>query len=258
MPMWILGHSVVVEGDHLICMVGGAKALAAALNKKTGETVLEYPPAAGNAQTGYMTPYFFDFEGTRVLAMMSDVTVEGYDAKTAKKLFSFPWKNQRTTNVTAPIYRDGHLFVSSGYGYGSEGYKLTKNSDGTIKAEKLWHTEPFDNHHHGLVLIGDHVYGTSSRGNWFAVNFLTGEIGFTARPVAEQTAIHYADGLIYCLTQDSGTVILWDPKPNEFVEVSRFVLPEGTGKAWAHPVVIGGRLYLRYAETLYCYDVKGE
>ena len=261
MPRWILGHSIVVEGDNLVCMVGGEKALAVALNKKTGETVLSYPPAVGNAPTGYMTPYLFDFEGIHVLALMSNGTVEGYDVKSAKKLFSFPWRNRTGTNVTAPIYRDGHLFVSTGYGYGAEGYKLTKNDDGSIRADKLWHIEPLDNHHHGLVLVGDHVYGTSSRGNWFAVNFLTGEIGYTARPVGEQAATHYADGLIYCLAQDSATVILWEPKPNEFVEVSRFVLPDAEnaeGKAWAHPVVIGNRLYLRHAQNLYCYDVKAQ
>ena len=259
-PRWILGHSVVVEGDNIICMVGGEKALAVDLNKKTGESALLFPPATGNAPTSYMTPYFFDFEGIRVLALMSNGTVEGYDAKTAKKLFSFPWRNRTGTNVTAPIYRAGHLFVSTGYAYGAEGYKLTKNADGTIAAEKLWHIEPFDNHH-GLILVGDHVYGTSSRGNWFAVNFLTGEIGYTARPVGEQAAVHYADGLIYCLAQDTATVILWDPKPNEFVEAGRFVLPDAesaVGKAWAHPVVIGGRLYLRHAQYLYCYDVKAQ
>ena len=258
MPRWIFGHSVVVEGDHLICMVGGEKALAVALNKKTGETVLIYPPAAGNAPTSYMTPYLFDFEGIRVLAVMSNGTVEGYEVHTAKKLFSFPLQNRVGVNVTAPIYNDGHLFVSTGYGYGAEGYKLTKDADGTIKAEKLWHTEPFESHHHGLILLGGYVYGTTHRGDWSAVNFRTGEVGFTARPVGEQTSIHYADGLIYCLSDDSRTVILWEPNPREFIERGRFVLPnEAEGKSWAHPVVIGGRLYLRHAQYLYCYDVSG-
>ena len=91
-----------------------------------------------------------------------------------------------------------------------------------------------------------------------AVNFLSGEVGFTATPVREQTAVHYADGLIYCLSQDTATVILWDPKPTEFVELGRFELPQAEGRAWAHPVVIGGKLYLRHAQYLYCYDVKGQ
>jgi len=259
MPRWILGHSTVVDGNNLICMVGGAKALAVALNKKTGETALEYPPASGGTPTSYMTPYFFEFERIRVLALMSNGTVEGYEANTGKKLFSFPWRNRTGTNVTPPIYRDGHLFVSSGYGYGAEGYKLAKNADGTITATKLWHTESFDNHHHGLVLVGDWVYGTTSRGNWGAVNFLTGEVGYLARPVGEQSSVHYADGLIYVLSQDSATVILWDPKPTEFVELGRFQLPnEAEGKSWAHPVVLDGKLYLRHAQYLYCYDVKVE
>jgi hypothetical protein len=31
----------------------------------------------------------------------------------------------------------------------------------------------------------------------------------------------------------------------------------GSGQSWAHPVVIGGRLYVRYDDTLYCFDVRG-
>jgi hypothetical protein len=34
-------------------------------------------------------------------------------------------------------------------------------------------------------------------------------------------------------------------------------LREGTnGKIWTHPVVIGGKLYLRDQDLLFCYDVK--
>ena len=257
MPRWIFGHSVVVDGDSLVCMVGGVKALAVALNKKAGETVLEFPPTADGAQSSYMTPYFFEFEGIRVVTMMSNVTTEGYDPKTGKRLFTIPWQNFRTTNVPAPIYRDGRLFLSSGYEYGAKGFKLEKNADGTIKPTELWYEKRFDNHHHGLILVDDYVYGTTSKGNWGAINFLTGEIGYLVRPVGEQSSVHYADGLIYALSQDSRTVILWKPDPKEFIELGRFELPnEAQGKCWAHPVVLNGRLYLRHSQYLYCYDVK--
>jgi len=258
-PRWILGHSVVVDGDNLICMVGGAKVLVVALDKRTGKTVLEYAGAAGGLPSGYVTPYFFEFDGTRVLAVMTNETIEGYDPKTAKRLFTIPWKNKMTINVTMPIYKDGGLFVSSGYGFGAKMFKLAKNADGTITATEAWYRPEFDNHHHGLILVGDYVYGTTSKGNWMAVNFQTGEIGFTARPVGEQTSVHYADGLIYCLSQDSRTVILWKPDPKEYIELGRFVLPnEVADKCWAHPVVLNGKLYLRHAQYLYCYDVKAQ
>ena len=107
------------------------------------------------------------------------------------------------------------------------------------------------------MLVGDHVYGTTSKGNWGAVNFLTGEVGYLVQPVKEQSSVHYADGLIYVLSQDSRTVILWQPDPKEFIELGRFLLPkEAQGKSWAHPVVCDGKLYLRHAQYLYCYDVK--
>jgi len=31
---------------------------------------------------------------------------------------------------------------------------------------------------------------------------------------------------------------------------------QGSGPSWAHPVVAGGRLYLRYDRNLYCFDVR--
>jgi outer membrane protein assembly factor BamB len=258
MPRWFLGHSVTINGENLICMVGGEKALVAVLNKKTGEPVKTFANPSGGP-TSYVTPYFFEFEGISVLAVMTDTTACGYDYKTGKLLFSIPWVNQRTTHCTMPIYKDGHLFLSTGYSFGAKGFKLTKNADGTITPEELWYEQRFDNHHGGIILVGDYVYGVTSRGNWCAVNFLTGEVSYLARPVGEDAAISYADGMIYALSYDSRTVVLWEPNPKEFVERGRFTLPhEAEGKSWAHPVVIGGRLYLRHAEHLYCYDIKAK
>jgi outer membrane protein assembly factor BamB len=259
-PRWFLGHSAVVDGDNLICMVGSAKALTVALDKKTGKTVLEYAnPAA--APTGYTTPYFFEFEGIRVLTVMTNASVEGYEAKSAKHLFTIPWRNGTGTNCTMPIYKDGCLFISTGYGLGSKMFKLSKKEDGTIETKEEWFKPELDNEHGGVILVGDYVYGSSHqnrRGSWIAINFATGEIGYVARVNdIGQGSLCYADGLLYILSEDNKTVILAKPEPKEFVELSRFELPnEAPGKSWAHPVVLDGRLYLRHGQYLYCYDVK--
>ena len=262
MPRWIYGHSLVFNGDRLVCMVGGPKALAVALDKTTGKTILEYPPTATPpaAEASYMTPYFFEFEGLRVLVAMSNATAEGYDADTGGRLFSIPWRNNRTTNVSMPIYRDGRLFLSSGYGFGSKLFTLTKNDDGTITASEAWHADWFDNHHGGVILVGDYVYGASSRGvrgtGWCAIHFLTGDAGYFERS-NEEWASHYADGLIYGLSEKSKTAILLKPDPKAYIELGRFTLPnDAVGMSWAHPVVCGGKLYLRHGRHLYCYDVK--
>jgi outer membrane protein assembly factor BamB len=66
----------------------------------------------------------------------------------------------------------------------------------------------------------------------------------------------YADGRLYCL-DERGTVALLKPEADRIEIVGRFRLTEKPVKdAWAHPVLLDGRLYLRYHDTLWCYSVK--
>jgi len=260
-PEWLLGNSVLVEEDTVIFPLGGPKHIAVALNKKTGETVWEAPPVAdpAGAILGYTTPYAFDFDGIRVVTIMSDMTVEGIDVKTGKRLFSIPWRNSHRCHCTMPIYHNGHLFLTTGYNdSAAKLFRLAKNVDGTITTTELWSEPRFNNHHGGVVLVGDHVYGTNHAGAWGSINFMTGEIGYLSRG-GGKGSVHYADGLLYGLTEKDKTVLLIKPEPKEFVLLSQFELPnEAEGLSWAHPVVINGRLYLRHAQYLYCYDVRGE
>ena len=272
MPVWCFGHSVVVEGENVICPVGGAKTIAVALNKRTGEPVWEASPVnmqgfvnqergnpPGNVAVAYTTPYLFEFDGVRIVAVMSEATVEGLDPKTGKTLFTIPWTNDRNVNCTMPIYDHGHLFLTTGYGgEGSKLFKLAKNADGTITPTAVWSEPRLNNHHGGVVLVGDHVYGTAHNGSWCSINFMTGEVGYLSR-AAGKGSVHCADGLLYGLTENDRTVLLIKPDPKEFVLLSSFELPnEAEGNSWAHPVVLDGRMYLRHAQYLYCYDVKAE
>jgi len=259
MPHWFLGHAVVVDGDYVITPVGGPRTMAIAMNKRTGATVWEAAPAAGGAPTTYTTPYIFEFEGTRVVVVMSNVTVEGLELATGRTLFSIPWRNARSVHCTMPIYHNGHLFLSTGYvGGTSRLFRLAKNADGTIAATEMWVDTHLNNHHGGVVLVGDYVYGTDHDGTWHSINFMTGEIGFSSR-AAGKGSVTYADGLLYGLTESDRTVLLIKPEPTEFVLISRFDMPnEVVGPSWAHPVVIGSRMYLRHGQYLYCYDVGAE
>ena len=259
-PYWLLGNSVLIEGNNLICLLGGQEHLAIALDKKTGQTVWAAPPTTEpeGMVAGYTTPYSFDFEGIRIVTVMSDSTTEGLDAKTGKRLFSIPFRNRLVTNCTMPIYHNGHLFLTTGYDFGAKLCKLTKNPDGTITPTEVWLEPRFDNHHGGVILVGDYVYGTTHNGSWGAINFMTGEVGYLSRAAGKGSAL-YADGLIYGLTENNRTVLLIKPEPEKFVLLSQFELPnEAEGPSWAHPVVLDGKLYLRHAQYLYCYDVKGE
>jgi hypothetical protein len=68
-----------------------------------------------------------------------------------------------------------------------------------------------------------------------------------------------ADGRLYYRTEDGPDVILVEPSPKGYAERGRFNQPNRSrAKAWPHPVVANGKLYLRDQDVLFCYDVKAK
>jgi hypothetical protein len=63
-------------------------------------------------------------------------------------------------------------------------------------------------------------------------------------------------GSVYAFSANDGTLWLVEPMASGGKVTGR-VQVAGRGNSWSHPVVVGGRLYLRYDTNLYCYDVKG-
>jgi outer membrane protein assembly factor BamB len=83
----------------------------------------------------------------------------------------------------------------------------------------------------------------------------TGRTLFEAPEIVKGAALH-ADGRLYALSED-GTMLLLEPTDSSFEVRGRFRIPNTRGRdAWAHPVVLEGRMYLRYHDTLYCHDVR--
>jgi hypothetical protein len=120
------------------------------------------------------------------------------------------------------------------------------------------------NHHGGVILVGDYLYGYSDKGGWTCQEFQTGKVVWAEKGKLGKGAIHCADGMLYLLEENSGTVVLIEASPDGWKEHGRFKLdPQTTqrnpkGKIWTHPVVSNGRLYLRDQELLFCFDVKSD
>jgi hypothetical protein len=70
-------------------------------------------------------------------------------------------------------------------------------------------------------------------------------------------SLAYADGMLYLLSEGH-TVGLAEANPNAYVEKGRFSTPDQGRPNWAHPVVAGGKLYIRDQGTLAVYDVKAK
>jgi outer membrane protein assembly factor BamB len=86
---------------------------------------------------------------------------------------------------------------------------------------------------------------------------LTGKIAWEPGrgPGSASAAITCADGHLYFRYQN-GVLALIEAKPDMYVLKGSFQIPVVNGNSWPHPVVAGGRLYLRDQDALLCYDIK--
>ena len=87
-------------------------------------------------------------------------------------------------------------------------------------------------------------------------------VDLTGRNALGKGALSSADGMLYCLDENNGTVVLAEASPRAWKEHGRFKLDpqskirDSQGRVWTHPVISNGRLYLRDQDLIYCYDVK--
>ncbi len=105
--------------------------------------------------------------------------------------------------------------------------------------------------------VGDCVYGYSDSKGWTCQDLRSGLARWQEKEKLGKGSLVYADGYFYLREEDTGTVALIEASPVGYREHGRFQQPNRSGdEAWAHPVVAGGRLYLRDQDLLLCYDAK--
>ncbi len=251
---WGYTESVLVDGEQVICTPGGKQGTLAALDKNTGK--LRWRSAGIKEPAQYASPILINHAGQRQVIQLLTRKVFGVNPDNGELL----WESQfpgRVAVIPTPIYRDGYLYVTAGYGVGCRLLKL-----GGKEPEVVYENNNMVNHHGGVILVDGKLYGHSDKGGWTCQDFLTGETLWKDESLGKG-GVGFAAGHLVCVDEKSGAVALVEASPVGWKEQGRFTLsPQTTqrkpqGKIWTHPVIVNGRLYLRDQEYLQCYDVKG-
>lgn len=251
-PGWGYTESPLVDGNKLIVTPGGRNATLVALNKQSGELIWSAKVPDGNGAQ-YSSAIVAEPEGRRQYIQFLSGGVVGIAAADGKLLWRYTSPANGTANISTPIYRDGMVFAASGYNTGGGLARLMAGPEG-VSASEVYFTKNMQNHHGGMVLVGDYLYGFD-RSSLTCLNFKTGEVAWADRSVGKGSVV-YADGHLYCRSE-RGPIALVEANPARYVEKGRFDQPDRSGKdAWPHPVVAGGRLYIRDQDVLLCYEVK--
>ncbi len=250
---WNYTESPLVDGNKVLLTPGGKKGAMVALDKKTG--ALLWQSAQWTDRAAYSSIVPSDFGGKRHYVQFTEDSVAGIEAATGNLLWRAPRKGS-TASIPTPVVSGDLVFVTSGYSVGCNLFKL-KADTGGITTEEVYANKNMVNHHGGVILLGKHLYGHSDSGGWTCMELSTGEVAWKNRGVGKG-AVTFADGHLYCRSEGGkGTIALVEATPEGYKEKSRFDQPDRSDKnSWAHPVIAGGKLYLRDMDVLLCYDVK--
>ena len=259
-PEWGFAESPLTDENRVIITPGGKQGAIVALNLKTGETLWRSKGFTDDAQ--YSSPVVAAIGGVRQYVQLTMESLVGVAANDGRVL----WRARRkgsTAVIPDPIVAGNRIYVSSGYGTGCNLFKVSET--GSFSVEQEYANKIMVNHHGGVVKAGDQLYGYSDGKGWTCQSFQTGEAFWAEKAKLKKGSIAFADGMLYCREEADnrksakGRVALLEATPKGFQEKGRFDPPNRSDKhTWAHPVIAGGKLYLRDQEVLLCYDVKAK
>jgi outer membrane protein assembly factor BamB len=247
---WGLSESPLVLPDRILVNAGGSGSSIVALRKTDGSALWR----TQSDEAGYSSAVLMPLEGLRQAVFFTGQRALGVDVDNGRLLWSYAQVSNRTANIATPIVRGNRVFISSDYGTGAALLEVSAGG-GEVRAREVYFTKEMRNHHASSVLVGDHLYGFSSA-ILTAMHFDTGKVEWRDRSVGKGSLV-FADERLY-LFSENGVAGLAEATPGGYREHGRFQLQTGRLPTWSHPVVSGGRLYLRDQDTIYAYDVRAQ
>ncbi len=248
---WGMTENLLFDGNVLYCTPGGSDAAMVALDINTGKEI--WKSKANGEKSAYCSPIMIKLQNKKIVVTIMQNSICGFDAATGNQLWKSEFKMDPDVHPNIPVYNDGYLFCTSGYGLGSVMLKLS--IDGTSVTE-AWKNASCDPKMGGVVVLNGRIYGTGDRNKkFFCLDWKTGKELFSTRDLAPANIIS-DEGLLYVYSE-SGKVNLIEPKADSFNVISSFPVPFGADTHWAHLVIKDKKLYVRHGTSLMVYDIAG-
>ncbi len=249
---WLISESPLVDGNLVIVTPGGRAAGMVALDKMSGKTIWTSKELSDEA--GYASAVVGNVQGVRIVMTLTSAAGVGVRASDGKLMWRYRPAANSTANVATPIFSDNKVFYASDYGTGGALLGLRAET-GEVKAQEIYFTREMQNHHGGVLLVNGYLYGFNNS-ILTCLEFATGKMMWRDRSVGKGS-LSYADGHLYLLGEDN-VVGLAEASPAGYRERGRFTIHDEGLPSWSHPVVSGGRLYIRNQGTLAAYDIRGQ
>jgi outer membrane protein assembly factor BamB len=264
---WGFAAHPLLDGERLICVVGGPGSIAVAFHKDTGKELWRSISAQ---QQGYCPPMIYQIGGKRQLIIWHPDAVASLDPETGKKYWSQPFKVKAGISIATPRLMDDMLYVSCFYN-GSLMLKLDKDKPG---ASVLWQRKGRSEYAdetdalHSLMctpwLKDGHIYGVCSYGHMRCLKAETGaRLWQTLQPTTGKE-VRWGNAFIvphqdrYFLFNEKGDLIIARLSPKGYEEVGRAHILEPSNRfpgrlvVWSHPAFANRCMYARNDTEIVC------
>jgi outer membrane protein assembly factor BamB len=251
-PMWGFSSSPLVHDKGVIVFAGGnGENTLLAYDAESGEPAWTAP--AGN--TSYSSPQLARLGGETRLLFVSDHGLSAFDLSSGAHLWTHPTPAGNPGVPRAvqphPIGPNRALF-DAGPDLGTALIEFTADK-GAWKTKEVWLSRVLKPSFNDFVVLGSAIYGFDGR-TLTCVDLETGKRRWKEGRYGNGQVLLLADQPLLVVVSDEGEVILVSPDPDEHRELARF--PAIKGKTWNHPAIAHGRLYLRNAQEIACYELR--
>lgn len=276
-PVWGFAGHPLLDGDRLICLVGGKGSVAVAFHKDTGAEIWRSLSAA---EPGYCPPMIYELGERRQLVIWHPQAINGLDPVTGEVYWSIPFEVKAGMTIATPRKAGERLFVSAFY----DGPMLLKFTPGKSMPDLAWrgesHSERNTDKLHAVMstpyIEQDHIYGVDSYGQLRCLKLDTGERIWEDLQATGSTGDirsrtdRWANAFLikhedrFFLANEKGDLIIARLTPAGYEEISRAHLIEpdntmaGRNIVWSHPAFANRRVYLRNDQEIICVDLARE
>lgn len=266
-PFWGYAGHPLVDGDNLICVVGGEGSVVVAFDKQTGKEVWR---ALSAKEQGYSAPTIIEAAGTRQLLIWHAEAINSLDPETGRLYWSVPLEANWGMAIVTPRQLGNYLFVG---GIINKAVLLHLGED-KPSAEVVWEARkgtgigpvsspPF--------LEDGYMYGVDRYGDLRCVRLIDGEqIWSTNKPTTggrranSATSFLIKHGDRFFLTNEMGDLIIARLSPDGYREISRCHILDPTSVAfgrdvvWSHPAFANRCVFARNDKELVCVSLAAD
>jgi outer membrane protein assembly factor BamB len=251
-PMWSFSGSPLVVDRLVVVYAGGPddKGLLA-FRAESGDIAWTAPAGGGS----YSSPQLATIAGIKQCLMLADNGLTAVDPVTGTVLWQHGLAMPGAPR-TAQAHIIGGRQLVAGSLAGPGIAKIEVQRDGnTWQATERWASTQLKTEFPDIVVHEEHAYGFEV-GILCCIDLKTGKRLWKGGRYGRGQVMLLADQGALLVSSETGELVLLKANPRKHEELCRFTALDG--KTWNHPVVAHGRIYIRNAEEMACYELRGQ